>query len=86
MIMANGQEYDGTWQEGIPNGPGREVSAAGDVFEGEFVMGKKHGQGKLVKKSGVTYEGAWDAGVPHGPGIEQHVNGPRFEGTYNRGA
>ena len=43
---------------------------AGDVYEGEFVNGKRQGQGKIVKKSGLTYEGGWLEGVPHGNGVE----------------
>ena len=31
----------------------------GDIFEGEYIKGKKTGKGKIVFSDGSCYEGQW---------------------------
>ena len=42
------------------DGSGKMTFNSGNIYEGEFSKGQKHGQGKLMfKASGDVYEGAW---------------------------
>ena len=57
----------------------------GDVYTGEFLDGKKHGQGVLTTKSNRMYKGGWKNDVPHGAGINSFPNGKTYEGEYKDG-
>ena len=37
--------YDGEWINGKKNGKGKEALPDGNIFEGDFVRGLKHGLG-----------------------------------------
>lgn len=54
----------------------------GDVYVGDIVDGKAHGQGTYTKSSGEIYTGDFADGHPNGKGIETFPNGDRFEGHF----
>ncbi|MCL2291363.1 MAG: SUMF1/EgtB/PvdO family nonheme iron enzyme [Bacteroidetes bacterium] len=66
---ANGDIYDGSFNQRVPNGEGTMRYTNGDVYTGRMVNGKKEGIGKLTVKSGyianaqgaTAYEGIWSA-------------------------
>ena len=41
----DGTSYAGGWKEDMQNGKGKEIWPDGAMYEGDYVMGKKHGQG-----------------------------------------
>lgn len=43
MKYANGDTYDGSWAENLPNGYGRFAWNDGRFYEGEWLLGKRHG-------------------------------------------
>lgn len=49
--------FDGEWEDDLPDGHGIEILENGDVFEGNFVKGEKHGMGKLTLKKGGNFNG-----------------------------
>lgn len=49
-----------------PNGKGKTVFKNGDVFEGEYVKGKREGYGIYMFPDGEKYEGQWFQDQQHG--------------------
>ena len=57
----------------------------GDVYEGAFKDGKKHGKGILRTRSDRSYEGDWKYDKPHGFGINTFPNGKIYTGNFENG-
>jgi hypothetical protein len=51
-----------------------------DVYEGEWHIGLKHGQGKYTFDAGGVYSGAWKNGNMDGEGSFTYPNGDVYEG------
>jgi len=73
---------EGTVVNGVPQGRGVMVFAAGDRYSGEFVHGVSHGQGTYIWKSGNRYDGAWSLGKKHGQGKLTWADGETWEGEF----
>ena len=43
----DGALYSGYWKEDKQNGKGRETWPDGAMYEGDYIIGKKHGQGSF---------------------------------------
>jgi hypothetical protein len=69
----NGTTYEGNWKKDIISGKGRLEINKNYYYEGEFVEGIYHGQGKLGSKDGY-YEGGFAKGKPHGRGEQFAYN------------
>ena len=54
----------------------------GEVFEGYFLNGKKHGHGTYTWADGDTYEGDWKDGKKHGNGKQSHPDGTCYDGGW----
>ena len=54
----------------------------GDVYQGAFKDGKKHGKGILRTRNDRSYEGEWKYDKPHGFGINTFPNGKIYTGPY----
>jgi len=57
--------YEGKFKDGLPDGYGTYSNSDGEVYEGYFNEGKRHGQGKLKTKingKDSTYNGIWKNG------------------------
>jgi hypothetical protein len=62
--------FEGDWVRGAPQGRGVEVAAGKTVFSGEYVGGRRHGDGEAhdyLGHSGVTARGSWANGTLSGP-------------------
>lgn len=69
-----------------PSGRGMEVTADGAMFEGEFLNGLRHGQGRLHNaQKALVYSGEWVCGQKHGQGVFQD-DGGLYEGEFFRDA
>jgi len=64
-----GRRYKGHWDNGKMHGQGSYTFENGDIYQGEYVHGQKHGHGKLtMNEKGIIYEGGWANGKQHGEG------------------
>jgi len=69
VILTNGNSHEGdSWEYGVRQGKGIYRWVNGDIYEGDFVDGKKEGEGKLFRADGSRYEGPWENDVAHGKG------------------
>lgn len=77
--------YSGMWSNNKPWGYGILRSHIGDVFEGNFHNGYKHGTGMETYKDGGTYVGNFKDGQPEGFGRLTSLDGSVFEGLFIKG-
>jgi len=64
---------------------GKQTFENGDLYEGSFKNGLKHGKGKLVTRNKRSYEGDWEDDKPHGFGINTFPNGKIYTGNFSKG-
>ena len=64
---------------------GIETFDNGDVYEGGFKDGLKHGKGTLTTRNNRSYEGDWKNDKPHGFGINTFPNGKIYTGNFDKG-
>jgi len=57
----------------------------GNIYEGEFVRGQFHGNGKMIYKNGSVYEGRWINMYRDGEGSITFSNDDVWEGKWNDG-
>lgn len=69
---------------GLMHGKGKLIFENGDIYEGQFVQGKMHGEGKLYTH-GSTHEGLFQNDVKSGAGSEVFANGDRSVGVWVNG-
>lgn len=67
------------------SGTGRITWGNGDVFEGTFVKGKRHGKGLFIWANGQQHDGDWINDVPTGYAKVLYANGNRYEGMVRDG-
>ena len=56
-------------------GHGKYSFPDGDLYEGEFQKGKKHGRGKMTSADGSSYDGEYADGKKHGTGTYTYASG-----------
>lgn len=83
----NGGWYTGQWDYGRMTGygTGKHIYKSGDIYEGEFLDGKRHGTGKMVYASGDVYEGEFAQNKRHGKGSVQYADGRSYIGQWKDG-
>ena len=79
---ANGNAYEGEFQDGKKHGQGKKTWAGGGTYEGEWKDGKQHGQGKYTGANGNAYEGQWKDDKKHGKGKYTGANGDTYYGYW----
>ena len=57
----------------------------GGRYEGNYLNGKKHGQGKMTWIDGSFYQGAWKEGVQDGEGVFTDASGTVSQGKFVNG-
>ena len=79
------------------NGAGKLKMANGDTYEGHFIEGKPHGQGKYKKNKDskkkydrnelheFSYTGEWKNGKPDGQGKQFENGGSVYDGDFKEG-
>ena len=72
-LTADGRMYRKAWQEYVN----------GDIYDGEWVDGKREGRGVYVYKNGNKYEGNYKNNELHGFGIYNY-NGFEYRGEYKK--
>lgn len=68
----------GEVRNGVIEGRGSIKYHSGDLYEGEFALNQKHGNGKYTCCDGTVYQGQWDQDQPKGKGRINYVNGNWF--------
>ena len=62
--------FQGSWVANLPHGKGQCRFAEGSLYRGEFVMGKMHGVGTLIRHDGsLAFEGEWRDGEKVAPPV-----------------
>ena len=61
-LYADGNRYEGDFQNGLPNGTGKISYYNGDVYEGEIENGFLHGKGMMISANGNKVQGIWESG------------------------
>jgi len=91
--------YEGGWENDMRHGNGVLTLARGSTYVGDFIRGKKHGQGRMRQLDPrgpvgdlVVYEGEWADNRRHGQGTlscpvghSQFPDGLTQTGTWVRG-
>lgn len=94
MTYNNGDVYDGNWANDSPNGIGTYTYDVSHVlpghydrakYEGNFVNGKFHGQGRMEYTHGEVYEGEWANDNMNGFGKKKFHDGSTYEGNLVNG-
>jgi len=83
LYTADGGMMEGYWN-GLLHLKGREIHPTGDLYEGDYNEGLKHGYGRyedLPRKN--SYEGQWQSDKKHGQGTEQIEDGSVYEGRFD---
>ncbi|CAF1078293.1 unnamed protein product [Rotaria sp. Silwood1] len=85
-------EYIGQWENGVQNGHGIHIwyiiraeesqYALRNYYEGNFLDGRRHGQGTFYYSSGTKYIGDWKADQKHGQGKVILRNGTIIEADF----
>lgn len=71
---------------GAREGEGKATYPNGDTYTGEYVGGKREGQGTYVyAEKGWRYTGGFRAGLRHGLGEMQYGKGVRYHGHWAGG-
>ena len=68
FIFKNGDNYNGAWFKGKPEGQGTYTWKNGDVYKGAFIQGEMEGRGSMIWKKGDRYIGTWEANKMQGRG------------------
>ncbi|MCG8672120.1 MAG: hypothetical protein MI867_22130 [Pseudomonadales bacterium] len=85
LVTKTGDEYQGTFENGVFHGQGVYYHVNGDIYRGFWRKGKEHGQGVMTYKNGNIYEGKWANGLRHGKGVLSYRSGSRYEGDWKLG-
>ena len=64
---------------------GTQTFENGDIYTGDFLNGKKHGNGLLKTPTKRSYDGAWEDDLPHGYGTNTFPNGKKYRGEFRKG-
>ena len=84
--LASGDQYEGEWRNGVPDGQGTLYYTNGDVFKGGMLRGVYNGQGELVRPNGDFVRGTWLIGIKDGLFEELWNDGSEyFKGSYQNG-
>ena len=86
-IYENGEYYIGEMLNGLRHGKGKEYYKNGTImYDGNFVNGKREGDGKYIDESGNYYIGQWLNDLQHGKGIVYYKNGTiMYDGNFING-
>lgn len=83
MTYANGNVYDGDWNNDIKEGDGKMTYVNGDVYEGSWEYDVIEGDGKMTYANGDVYEGSWRNDVRDGKGKMTYINKNVYDGEWN---
>jgi hypothetical protein len=74
--------YEGSFVDGVRDGPGRLQMSSGALYVGGFVAGKRCGSGSCSFPDGRKYIGTYAEDVEHGKGVTTFADGDQYRGEY----
>jgi hypothetical protein len=88
--FANGNKYEGEYEDGKRHGQGTFIFADGEMYLGEFKNGNYHGKSIYTFANGNKYIGQWQGGKFNGPGTfyylaEDQSKGDKYIGEWKGG-
>ena len=90
-MYADGVTYEGSLENCKRHGRGKQTyggrfdGLGADVFDGDWVEGKRTGFGVMQLANGDCYEGEWTDDVKHGKGVFYYeAKGTRYDGVWDR--
>ncbi|GJQ83371.1 hypothetical protein Trydic_g18153 [Trypoxylus dichotomus] len=80
-------KYVGQWRDNIKSGKGYLLSRSGQLYEGDWERGYRHGFGVLGVKNDkdvvlLLYKGEWKNGRMHGIGARHYPDGSYYLGNW----
>ena len=85
MDYANNTVYNGEWEDGCRHGDGTlSTGSDGEMYEGQWMKGKRDGLGCQTYSVGNKYVGDWKDDVQNGDGVFTHHSGWTVEGKWER--
>uniref|UniRef100_A0A3Q3H1U5 MORN repeat containing 2 n=1 Tax=Kryptolebias marmoratus TaxID=37003 RepID=A0A3Q3H1U5_KRYMA len=86
-IFPNGDKYEGGCSRSasgalVRSGTGKQTSASGTVYVGEWSEDKMQGRGTLQHPSGATYEGEFEDNMFHGKGTYTFPDSSVYRGQF----
>eukprot|EP00759_Apiculatamorpha_spiralis_P057027 PhF_6_TR8353/c1_g1_i3/m.13101/K19755/RSPH1; radial spoke head protein 1 len=81
LFTATGDVYDGDWKDDCFI-RGNVKYASGATYIGDFLNGRKHGQGVLTDPDGAVYSGGFLCGERYGQGTQIFPNGDSYIGEW----
>ena len=85
LYFENGNKFIGKWRYGDINGFGYYKWDGIGTYSGNWLDGKKHGQGTMVWDDGSKYEGGWALDEFSGDGTYYYNNGDTYVGEWRNG-
>lgn len=83
VYFSNGEYTGEVGNDGTtPNGNGKMVWDGGNVYEGQWLNGKRQGTGKMIWDDGNIYDGQWMNDERQGTGKLIWANGDVYEGQW----
>lgn len=87
---AEGNRYEGYFQQGRPHGYGvffylADGPTQGDVYSGQWENGQMTGVGTYFFSYGALYSGQYRNGLYHGLGLFYYSNGDLYRGMFQKG-
>ncbi|XP_065158150.1 radial spoke head 1 homolog isoform X2 [Atheta coriaria] len=78
-------EYIGARDENLDrHGYGSALLPNGDIYEGNYRLGKRHGKGMYCFRNGARYEGEWRKGLKHGFGTFCYPDATKYVGQWRK--
>lgn len=85
IIYMDGRKYIGGWHHGHWHGPAKVKHANGDLFEGNYDMDKRQGQGTYKWNDGRVYVGDFHNDKRHGSGEFRWPDKACYVGHFENG-
>ncbi|MDP2434642.1 MAG: hypothetical protein Q8P67_02760, partial [archaeon] len=80
-VLIDGGTYDGWFHNGARSGQGH-YNIMGNDYHGEWLGGRRHGQGTATYFTGDSYTGQWADNQPHGHGVWTGSSGDTYVGEH----
>ena len=83
QVGSSGYIYEGYWRDGKLHGRGRTIYPDTPSYVGEFIEGKKNGQGiEYYYNGNKKYEGEWKKSSYRGQGTYYTEDGDKYTGQW----
>lgn len=85
LEIRSGESLDGAWKDGLLDGEGIYIDAAGNRYEGMFAAGLPNGEGRYLSSTGEIFDGTFKDGLRQGKGKTRLAGGTVYESVWDKG-